>query len=99
VLNASGVVETRNVVAASGTTNSFPIAPPFAVEPVVGAPWVLQENNEGVRLFRVTAVNEDEGVLSVFATLYDEQKFLQTDSATNLGIKTLLLSPPWERLQ
>jgi predicted phage tail protein len=87
VLNASGVVETRNVVGASGTTNSFPIAPPFAVEPVVGAPWVLQENNESVRLFRVTAVNEDEGVLSVFATLYDEQKFLQTDSATNLGIK------------
>jgi len=99
VLNASGVVETRNVVGVTGPSSSISIAPGFSVEPVVGAPWVLQENNESVRLFRVTAVNEDEGLLSVFATLYDEEKFSQTDSGTNLGMKksptvTTMGTPP-----
>jgi predicted phage tail protein len=87
VLNALGVVETREVVGISGTSNSVNVYPAFTVEPVVGAPWVLQENNESVRLFRVTAVNEDEGVLSVLGTLYNEQKFTSTDLQTNLGIK------------
>ena len=50
----------------------------------MGAPWVLQENSDGVKLFRVVAVNEDEGMLTVLATLYNEDKFLQTDESTIL---------------
>jgi predicted phage tail protein len=87
VLNASGVVETREVVGITGTSNSVSVYPDFSMEPVVGAPWVLQENNESVRLFRVTAVNEDEGLLSVLGTLYNEEKFTETDLQTKLGFK------------
>jgi predicted phage tail protein len=87
VLNASGVVETREVVGITGTSNSVSVYPDFSIEPVVGAPWVLQENNESVRLFRVTAVNEDEGLLSVLGTLYNEEKFTETDLQTKLGFK------------
>ena len=45
---------------------------------------MLQENSDGVRLFRVVAVNEDEGILTVLGTLYNEDKFLQTDEGTIL---------------
>jgi hypothetical protein len=30
------------------------------------------------------AVNEDEGIMTVLATLYNEEKFLQTDESTIL---------------
>lgn len=88
VLNASGVVETRPVVATSGFSSSVDVVSPFTNDIIIGAPWVLQENSESVRLFRVTAINEDEGVLTVLATLYNESKFSGTDDSTILERNT-----------
>lgn len=88
VMNASGVVETRPVTAASGLSSFINVSSPFAVNIATGAPWVLQENSESVRLYRVTAVNEDEGLLTILATLYDEDKFSQTDNGTILERNT-----------
>jgi predicted phage tail protein len=68
----------------SGDTSVIPLLTNLAEDVVAGAPWVLQENSDGVRLFRVVAVNEDEGMLTVLATLYNEDKFLQTDEGTVL---------------
>jgi len=88
VMNASGVVETRTAVVASGIFSEVAVSPSFTNDILTGAPWVLQENSESVRPFRVTAVNEDEGLLTVLATLYDENKFLQTDNDTILERNT-----------
>lgn len=84
VMNASGVVETKPLPVLSGDTSDIPFVTPLNVEAVAGAPWVLQENSDSVRLFRVIAVNEDEGMLTVLATLYDESKFTETDESTFL---------------
>jgi predicted phage tail protein len=84
VMNASGVVETKPLPVLSGSTSTIPLLTNLAEDVVAGAPWVLQENSDGVRLFRVVAVNEDEGMLTVLATLYNEDKFLQTDEGTVL---------------
>jgi len=84
VMNASGVVETKPLPVLSGDTSNIPFVTPLSVEAVTGAPWVLQENSDSVRLFRVIAVNEDEGMLTVLATLYDESKFTETDESTFL---------------
>lgn len=84
VMNASGVVETKPLPVLSGPIDSIPLLTNLTTEVLVGAPWVLQENSDGVRLFRVIAVNEDEGMLTVLGTLYNEDKFTQTDQGTIL---------------
>lgn len=88
VMNASGVIESKTLGALSGSIKTVPLPSPFSETVVAGAPWVLQENSESVRAFRVTAVNEDDGLLTVLGTLYDEQKFARTDSETILERNT-----------
>jgi predicted phage tail protein len=84
VMNANGVVETKPLPVLSGALSTIPFITPLSAEIVAGAPWVLQENSDSVRLFRVIAVNEDEGMLTVLATLYNEDKFTQADEDTFL---------------
>lgn len=88
VMNASGVIETKPVIASSGMSSFVNVTSAFSSDIVAGAPWVLQENSESIRLFRVTAINEDEGLLTVLATLYNENKFSQTDNDTILERNT-----------
>jgi hypothetical protein len=45
----------------------------------------MQEDADGVRTFRVISVSENDGKVTVLATLYDETKFTTTDEATNLN--------------
>lgn len=84
VMTPSGVVETRSVTNAPGTTSVLTFASGLSSAPIAGAPWVLQENNDGVRKFRVISVTEDEGIVTVLASLYAEEKFALTDSSTIL---------------
>jgi predicted phage tail protein len=55
---------------------------------------VLQENSDGVRKFRVISVAEDEGVITVMASLYDEAKFNATDNGTIVGVTQASISGP-----
>jgi predicted phage tail protein len=87
-MNASGVIESKSLGALSGPIKTVPLPSPFSETVVAGAPWVLQENSDSVRTFRVTAVNEDDGLLTILATLYDEQKFALTDNGTILERNT-----------
>lgn len=94
VMLPSGTVESRSVVNAPGETSSLSLSSPLSDSPIAGAPWVLQENNDGVRKFRVISVAEDEGVVTVMASLYDESKFSATDSDTILGnVRTSIAGP------
>lgn len=88
VMNASGIIEGRTLDVLSGSLKTVPLPSPFSEAVTVGAPWVLQEDSESVRAFRVTAVSEDDGLLTVLGTLYNEQKFNRTDNETILERNT-----------
>ena len=55
---------------------------------------VLQEDGEGYETYRVGAINEDSGEITIFATEYDPTKFSETDSSTALGQSRTSIAGP-----
>jgi predicted phage tail protein len=51
----------------------------LSTAPIAGAPWVLQENSDGIRKFRVISINENQGEVTLIASLYNEDKFAIAD--------------------
>ncbi len=94
VMTSSGTVETRAVTTAPGETSLLSLSSPLSSVPLTGAPWVLQENNDGVRKFRVVSVAEDDGIVTVLASLYAEEKFSATDNDTILGESRTSIAGP-----
>lgn len=82
-----GSVETRVVVNAPGATSTISVSPAFSAAPEAGAVWILQENGSGLRRFRVISVNEDDGMVTVLASLYEESKFSLADQSTILSAR------------
>jgi predicted phage tail protein len=82
-----GGLETCTVVDGAGATSSLSVSPAFSVAPEAGAVWVLQENGSGLRKFRVISVNEDDGMVTVLASFYEETKFSLTDQSTILSAR------------
>ena len=85
VMLPNGNSQTRTVTSGSGTKNTVTVSPPFTAAPQAGSVWVLQENSEGVRKFRVLSATEDNGIVTVIAVLYEESKYELADSGTILG--------------
>jgi predicted phage tail protein len=94
VMMPSGTVDSRMVTNAPGITSTLTFSSPLLYIPQVSAPWVLQENNDGVRKFRVISLVEDNGIITVMASLYDEDKFTETDNATTLGLTRTSIAGP-----
>ena len=94
VMMPSGTVDSRMVTNAPGVTSTLTFSSPLLYIPQVSAPWVLQENNDGVRKFRVISLVEDNGIITVMASLYDEDKFTETDNATTLGLTRTSIAGP-----
>jgi predicted phage tail protein len=80
-----GTVQTRTVTSGSGTKSAITVAPAFSTAPQTGAVWVLQENDQGLRKFRVISAAEDDGQVTVVAVLYVESKYALADSDTILS--------------
>ena len=80
-----GSILSRTVTNTPGQTSTLTISSPLPSAPLVNSPWILQEGDAGVRKFRVISMVEDDGVVTLLASLYDERKFSQTDSETILG--------------
>jgi predicted phage tail protein len=80
-----GSIVSRTVTNTPGKTSTLTISSPLPSAPLVNSPWILQEGDAGVRKFRVISMVEDDGVVTLLASLYDERKFAQTDSETILG--------------
>ena len=80
-----GSIVSRTVTNTPGETSTLTISSPLPSAPLVNSPWILQEGDAGVRKFRVISMVEDDGVVTLLASLYDERKFAQTDSETILG--------------
>jgi predicted phage tail protein len=89
VMLPDGTVQTRTVTSGSGTKAAVTVTPAFSATPDVGSVWVLQENSGGVRKFRVISAVEDEGRVTVIATLYEESKYDLADSDNILGTARL----------
>jgi predicted phage tail protein len=81
----NGTLETRAVINSPGDFAAIAVSPAFSIAPEAGAPWVMQEDAEGIRTFRVISLTENDGKITVLASLYDETKFTTTDDATILS--------------
>jgi predicted phage tail protein len=90
----NGSIETRTVANAPGETSILSLASALSDAPITGAPWVLQEDSDGVRRFRTISVVEDQGIVTVMASLYNEDKFTLTDSGTILGLSRSSIAGP-----
>tara|TARA_R110000772_G_scaffold57950_1_gene131142 strand:- start:1181 stop:3277 length:2097 start_codon:yes stop_codon:yes gene_type:complete len=90
----SGAVQSRTVTNGTGEASVVTISSPLSSLPVSGGMWVLQEDGEGYELYRVGAINEDSGELTIFATEYDPSKFTETDEATALGLSRISVAGP-----
>ena len=86
VMLPDGSVETRAVTNSAGSTTTLSLSPALSAAPVAGAPWVLQEDGDSVRKFRVISVSEDSGQVTVLGALYDESKFNLVDNSTYIGL-------------
>jgi predicted phage tail protein len=89
-----GTVQSRAVTNGAGITSTISISPPLSSAPLAGAMWVLQEDGEGYQFYRVGAVNEDQGEITVFATEYNPSKFTEADSSTILGLSRISIAGP-----
>jgi predicted phage tail protein len=85
VMLPNGTVQTRTVTSGSGTKSAITVAPAFSSAPQQGAVWVLQENDQGVRKFRVISAAENDGEVTVVAVLYAEGKYALADNDTILS--------------
>ncbi len=94
VMIPNGTVETRTVTTGPGEWSSLSFSPALSAIPLTGAPWVLQEDSDGVRKFRVVSVTEDEGIVTVLASLYAEEKFTAVDNDTILGEQSSSVAGP-----
>jgi predicted phage tail protein len=90
----NGAVQSRTVTNGAGEASVVTISPPLSSAPLPGGMWVLQEDGEGYELYRVGAINEDTGELTVFATEYDPSKFTETDQGTILGSNRASVAGP-----
>jgi predicted phage tail protein len=81
----NGTIQTRSVTNGAGSTSVLNLSSPLSSAPVAGAPWVLQENDSSVRKFRVTSLVEDDDIVTILASLYDESKFSLADQNTLLS--------------
>jgi len=85
VMLPNGTIQTRSLTNGAGSTSVLNLSSPLSSAPVAGAPWVLQENDSSVRKFRVTSLVEDDGIVTILASLYDESKFSIADNDTLLS--------------
>jgi predicted phage tail protein len=90
----SGAVQSCTVTNAAGEASVLAISPPLPSLPITGGMWALQEDGEGYETYRVGAVNEDDGKLTIFATEYNPAKFAETDESTMLGLARASVAGP-----
>lgn len=94
VMLEDGTPQTRTVTNGVGSTSLITLSSPLSSVPGDGAVWVLQEDGEGYELYRVGAINEDSGEMTIFATEYDPAKFTEVDESTILGASRTSIAAP-----
>lgn len=77
-----------SVTNGAGSTNNISFSPSFPQEPSLPAAWIIREAGTVPRKYRVIALNEDDGIVTVLASAYYEDKFATVDSSTMLSSQT-----------
>jgi predicted phage tail protein len=74
----------RNVTTGEGQHTVLTVSPSLPGSLEAPAPWILRESVASPRPYRVAALTEEEGVVTVLATAYYEAKFDLVDSSARI---------------
>jgi predicted phage tail protein len=74
----------RSVTTGQGEHTALTVSPSLPGSLTAPAPWILRESVARPRPYRVTALTEEEGIVTVLATAYYEEKFDLVDSAARI---------------
>lgn len=74
----------RSVTTGEGQHTVLTVSPSLPVSLGAPAPWILRESLARPRPYRVAALTEEEGIVTVLATAYYEDKFDLADSAASI---------------
>lgn len=88
VIDATGKVVESPVTNQSGVTDSITVSPAFAVAPEANAVFIIYDQNQPKKLYRITGVKEadnaEDRMYNVTAITYAPEKFEQIDSLAAL---------------
>jgi predicted phage tail protein len=85
VTDGNGNSIVRSVATGTGEHSVLTVAPSFPESLTAPVPWILRESVATPRQYRVVALTESEGVVTVLATLYNEIKFDIADNEAQIG--------------
>ena len=74
----------RSVTTGEGEHTVLSVAPSLPGSLEAPAPWILRESVAQPRCYRVAALSEEEGIVTVLATAYYEAKFDLVDSSSRI---------------
>lgn len=74
----------RSVTTGEGQHTVLTVSPSLPTSLEAPAPWILRESLARPRPYRVAALTEEEGIVTVLATAYYEEKFGLADSAARI---------------
>ena len=74
----------RSVTTGAGEHTVLTVSPSLPESLTAPAPWILRESVARPRPYRVAALSEEEGVVTVLATAYYEAKFYSVDSSARI---------------
>lgn len=89
--NGNSVV--RAVTTGAGLHDVLTVSPSFPAQLQGPSPWILRESVANPRKYRVAALNEDNGVVTVLATSYNEDKFDIVDSSARIDAQRTSVAP------
>jgi predicted phage tail protein len=85
VTDGNGNSIVRSVATGAGEHSVLTVAPSFPESLIAPVPWILRESVATPRQYRVVALTESEGIVTVLATLYNEIKFDIADNEAQIG--------------
>jgi predicted phage tail protein len=85
VTDGNGNSIVRSVATGTGEHSVLTVAPSFPESLTAPVPWILRESVATPRQYRVVALTESEGIVTVLATLYNEIKFDIADNEAQIG--------------
>lgn len=74
----------RSVTTEAGRHTSLTVSPSLPEGLEAPAPWILRESTASPRPYRVVALTEEEGIVTVLAVAYYEEKFDLVDTSARI---------------
>jgi predicted phage tail protein len=88
IRTADGLDLAATITNSAGSTSNITFSPSFTEEPDLPAAWIIREAGVEPKKYRVIALNEDDNVVTVLASVYYEEKYDIVDSSTILSSQT-----------